>query len=497
MTLSITSILVFTVGVFLVIASIILSGTVNRAFRYRTTAIIVGVIGLCIFIFGKYMFYIMDYLNDAPPPSMANSQTDLGIWKAIIKARLYLLYLPDLLLLLMSVALIFDRTKNFAKVVAPYGIFFGFLYLVCSSFSNTQFGYIDSLVTNNAWYEYVFECDGILRMAPVGFIYLVLISLWSMISCKEYSRWSILACILIGIPLLLYPYEMQLLPEFDVGANCMTPIAFVGLNKPTGDFADWVDHKYFPNYFSVFGSLGFVKPTSAYDPNTMTGMEWVNLDNGKNVTSIGKVIYLALPIGGVCLTLILSIVMKNLFTRDIRRVNYIYKPWYYNSRLFRAVCSSVDAKINDWLVQHFDSPYLYGFLKKDMKKINSYANYLKRQRTPANVMPNRVDEIAKRLEEKQSSKDAKKKAKDNKNKINKIERTLAREEATQPNATSILQPSTSTKSLEQEPVIQQQAAQQLVMAQEWTDENGLMWGIDQSGNYFYKQNDQWVAYVAA
>ncbi len=498
MTLSITSVLVFTIGIFLFIASIILSGTVNRVFRSRSVCIIVGIIGLLIFFIGKYMFYIMDYVNDVAAPSMPGATMDPNAWKSILKARLYLIYLPDLLLLLMSVALLVDKTKNFAKILAPYGLFFGFLYLVCSSFSNTQFGYVDSLINKGAWYEYVFESDGILRMAPIGFIFLILISLWTLIACREYSRWAILASVLIGIPLLLYPFEMQLLKEFDVGANCMTPAAFVGLSAPKGNVDDWMNHKYFPNYFAIFGSMTLEKPTPAVDADTLTGLQW---STSGHVNATGSALIAVIPYVGTFAILTLSILLKNIFTKDIRRVNYIYKPWYYNSRLFSGVCSSIDAKINDWLVSRFNSPYLYGFLEKDMKKINSYAAYLKRQRAPANVIPSKVSEMAEKLEAKQSSKNAKKKAKANKDRINKIEKTLAREKAAQPNATSILQPaSNETKALMQEQQVQakpQQQAQVAAMAQEWTDQNGVYWGMDQSGNYFYKQNDQWVAYVAA
>ncbi len=498
MALSITSVLTFTVGMFLLVASVILSGSVNRAFRFRAVPIIMGILGLCIFFFGKYMFYIMDYVNNAAPPEMPGSKMDPAAWKAIVNARLYLLYLPDLLLFLVSLALVVDRTKNFAKILAPYGFYFGLLYLVCASFSNSQYGFVDSLMNKGEWYEYLFECDGILRMAPIGFIYLMVISLWVLISCREYSRWSILATVLVGIPLLLYTAEMQLIPDFNAGANCMSPIAYVGLSAPAESSKfEWYDHKFFPNYFSMFGSKALVRPsTVTADPSKMTGIVWATMNNGKNVTSFGTAMYFVIPYVATYFVTFLTIVCKNIFTRDIRRINYIYNPWYYNSRLFQNVCSSIDAKINDWLVKHFDSPYLYGFLKRDMKKINSYARYLQRQKSPSNIDPTKVSEVAQKLESKNSSKDAKKKAKQNKDKINKIEKALAKNgEVAQPNATSILQPTNETKALEQNTqVVQQQVT---MMAQEWTDQNGVYWGIDQSGNYFYKQNGQWVAYVAA
>ncbi len=76
MQFSITAILTFTVGMFLLVASVILSGAVNRFFKSRISAVVAGIIGLLIFFIGKYMFYIMDYVNNAPPPMLPSGSMD-------------------------------------------------------------------------------------------------------------------------------------------------------------------------------------------------------------------------------------------------------------------------------------------------------------------------------------------------------------------------------------------------------------------------------------
>lgn len=476
MQFSITSILMFTVGIFLFVASVILAGTVNRFFKSRVSALVVGIIGLLIFFIGKYLFYILDYVQGAQPPQMPTAGLDDEAWQRIVRARLYLIYLPDLLLLLLSLALVFDRTKNVAKIIAPYALFFGMIHLVCGTFSNSQFSYGESLVNEGAWYKYIFECDGILRMGAIGFIYLVVVSTWTLIACREYSRWAILATVLIAIPLFLYPYEVQLVPDFNVGANCMTPVAFVGLS----DRPSWPTDKYFPNYFALFSSFCLVPPVG----DVTNGISYVKTYD--NVTRLGHAVVYLIPILGSFVTIFFTCLFKNIFTRDIRRVNYIYKPWYYKSKVFNNVCSAIDARINDKIVEHIKTPYLYGFLNKDMKRIEAYAKYLKRQKAPSYIDPTKVSEVAAKLEAKQNSKNNKKQAKQNKDRIEKIEKTIRKEErTTQPNQTTAIQP---------------QQTQQLslnTMAQEWTDDNGVNWGLDANGNYFYKQNEQWIAYQAA
>ncbi len=490
MQFSITAILTFTVGMFLLVASVILSGAVNRFFKSRISAVVAGIIGLLIFFIGKYMFYIMDYVNNAPPPMLPSGSMDEVAWKAIVKARLFLIYIPDILLLLLSAGLVFDKTKNFAKVIAPYGLYFGVVYLTFSSFSCSQFSYAEYLVSSGAWYKFVFECDGILRMGSVGFIYLIVVSTWTLIACKEFSRWSILSCLLISVPMFLYTFEMQLLPEFNVGANAMTPYAFIGLTGGPNCLTNWTGHKYFPNYFSLLQNIAIVNPDTNIVLGDVTGYQYLSTYGSSALTSYAMTFTYLIPIAGTYLTVMLTCIFKNIFTRDIRRVNYIYKPWYYQSRLFYNVCSAVDARINDWLTQHFNTPYLYGLLEKDMKKLSAYAKYLQSQKAPSYIDPKKLSEVVQKLEDKQNSKNAKKKSKENKNKIERIERELSREDRNQPNQTSSIQP---LDEIQVQPVQQQIAT----MTQEWTDESGVNWGIDQSGNYFYKQNGQWVAYVAA
>ena len=94
MSLSITlvSIITLTIGLFVVLASIILHDSINRMFQFRIAPMVFGIIGLLVFFFGKYIWYILDFVNNAPVLSYSDYVMDQSLWEINKYANLGELY---------------------------------------------------------------------------------------------------------------------------------------------------------------------------------------------------------------------------------------------------------------------------------------------------------------------------------------------------------------------------------------------------------------------
>lgn len=443
MSLSITlvSIITLTIGLFVVLASIILHDSINRMFQFRIAPMVFGIIGLLVFFFGKYIWYILDFVNNAPVLSYSDYVMDQSLWEINKYANLFLLRIPDLLLLVMSLALIFDKTKNLAKTIAPFGLFMSVLYLICSSLSYGVSSYISSI----EWYEFIFVGDGLMRMPTITFVIVALMSLWSVIAAKEYSKWSIFSSLLLGSIILVYCSLMQI--KYNIGANGMTLIAYQALYTPNYVL------EYFPNHFSCLNSLLKI-----------------------NTEQQNVMIPIILIVVAYFVIAILTYIFKNIFTKDIRRVNYIYKPWYYKSLLFRSWCGWIDGCINDVLGSIFKNAYLYGIMKKDVKNIKLYVSYLQTNKAPDNIDKSKLDEMVKKADEKQTQKEIKKQKKQQQKEFNEFENEFK-----------------TTKHLDHLDT-QMNDILKINIVQEWSDQTGTVWGLDANGKYFYKQDGKWLAY---
>lgn len=461
------------IGIFVFISTVIFNAPINKVFQKRLNLMILGIVGLIFFIAGKYVWYIIAAINKEAPITLIDISINHEFWDNLRITNLALISFPDLLVLLISLAFVFDKTKNVAKVMAPYGLFFGLVYLLCSTFIYTDTSYVASF--NLSWVNFIFEGDGITRMPSITFIFLTFISLVSIITCREYSRWSMFSSIVFGG--LIYTYSCVFQLFYDVGADGVTALSFAGLAQDIST----TNGSLFANYFFAFAKA-------------------LNIAGDTDKAYIGTLVL----VGMLLLLLILVFLLKNLLTRDVRRMNFIYHPWYYKSRLFHDFGAYVDGFINNLIYKVFKVPYLFGILPQDVKEIKKYVDFIKLTKSNDEVDKQKLQAIINEYENNKThhiqdeQHSNKKRYKLNKK---KFEQSLVSGEFFEfdkkPNAkktTSVLDSEGEKQSLFNLEKSNDVEVENNVMVQQWTDENGTMWALNNKGQYYYWSNNRWINY---
>lgn len=259
-----------------------------------------------------------------------NNQTS-DVW---IRSNNYsgalLLQLPCLMCIVLPLTLIFDKSKNIAKAIAPFMI----VYCLMNYF--IRFLGYDSIiidVNQTTWYEYVFFGEKSDRMFFLSNFFVLFLSCFTYISAKTYTKYSFCGGLLILAIVMVY----YLLVKSLAGVNaCIS-----GLGA-----ADWIQ---------IGSYLAMYKPISNIFGSISTiGYVWV--------FNIWFLIYLFF-------TFIL-VILKNFLTVNPIKISLVNEPWYKKSTFLKGFLSPFDAAINNLINTIIPYGYFYPEKLKKLKLKN-------------------------------------------------------------------------------------------------------------------------------
>lgn len=247
---------------------------------------------------------------------------------------LLLLQLPNLMCILIPLMLIFDKTKNVAKTVAPFMI----VYCIMNYF--IRFIGFDSIIIDQnqtTWYEYIFFGESSDRMFFLSNFFVLFLSSFVYISSKTYTKYSFFGGLMILLLILTY----YLLVKSLVGIHaCISGLAA----------GDWIQ---------IDSYLAMYKPISEiFGPIKNIGYVWV--------FNIWFIIYLFI-------TFIL-IMLKNFLTVNPIKISSVNEPWYRNSTFLKGFLSPFDAALNNLINTIIPYGYFYPY-KLQKIKLKNFKHY--------------------------------------------------------------------------------------------------------------------------
>lgn len=314
-------------------------------FLSRSKTISVGIFALIItgikWSWGLYNFIMIPPLEGSPNPYAYSMSL----------SNLLFLNITSLLLLLIGLGLIFDRSKSFAKVIAPIGIFLSLLMILLETVQNIP---IYSIIYTNTfeWYKYLFmysEINGHINeyMPFLSNYILLIISLLTLMVSKQYTKWSVVGTIILFLTIVIYYVSISKAMNIMVGVS-----GFVA--------GDWK----IPG--QEVGTPGW--PTTWIAPYQSINSFLTGASNGSYAINILIMISII-----IAMTMTTQL-FKNTMTLDLGKISRIQDPWYFNSKSLWPMLTPIDAAWCNFLDKYVPSGYFFPtwVLENRIKKLNSY-----------------------------------------------------------------------------------------------------------------------------
>ena len=324
----------------LFVVTMVANNFISNLFSNRKFTISLGTFMLVIFIVGKYVWYLIDFINYfsngiIPSDSMVSNLTSTTDIESLLYSNLLLLNLTDMMYFIISISLIFNGNKCFSKVFSLISLTVGIPLVIFSLLNDS---------TSNEYFEtypiwkYFLIGNGITRLSFIGFIFLIFSSTGIYISAKKYSRWSILSSYLIYAIIFMY-------------LSLSVAYAKVWFNASGFAVYDW---NVYVNESDGFVQLGIFSPLNNLLSNSLFNIAIRSIDTIRLME-----VFMLFALNMV------FIIAKNLLTKSKIKQITIYRPWYQNSFLFKDVFYRIDGYINSILYNYSKRSYLYGLDDKD------------------------------------------------------------------------------------------------------------------------------------
>ncbi len=348
--------------ILIVVLSIIFFGTLfvgpklTRLFLDKRFTISFGIIILVAFIVGKYIWYILDFINYKNNGILnntlaANVDMDPKIIWSLLYSNLLLLNASDLFMLIISLCLIFCNSNAISKVFSTITITsvipIAILTLLNDYDADTSF------IKNIDVWRYLLIGNGITRLHFISYCLTIFAASGILVSAKQFSRWSILSSFVVF--LICYLYLIIAI----YAAN-------VSINTSGFNLTDWN---------LIFGNL---------DNSDLLGYGIffkINSVTSGSFTQLGSYSISFLRIVLMLFSFIIVgfiIFVKNILTFNVRKIITIYNPWYQNSKIFKSGFYYFDSIINNFLWLKSSRAFLYGLKGKnfnsDLLKLNQEQN---------------------------------------------------------------------------------------------------------------------------
>ncbi len=354
--MGILSIILIIIISILFLGTLIVGPKLTRLFLDKRFTISYGIVMLIVFIVGKYIWYIIDFINYKnngiiSDTLAANSGMDPKIIWSLLYSNLLLLNASDLFMLIISLCLIFCNSNAVSKVfsvititaVLPIAI----LTLLNDYDADTAF------IKNMDLWKYLLIGNGITRFHFISYCLTIFGATGILVSAKQFSRWSILSTFVTFLACYLYL------------VICIY-VADVSLNTSGFNLSDWK---------LIFGNLensDVLGYGVFFKINNVTGSSFTQF--GAQSISLLRVVLMLLSFSIVTF----FIFVKNLLTLNVRKIIVIYNPWYQNSKILKSGFYFVDSLINNFLWLKSTRAYLYGLKGKDFNinlvKLNQEKN---------------------------------------------------------------------------------------------------------------------------
>lgn len=151
------------------------------------TYFVISILILIYFIVFRWVKDIQTFFNS----DMASLKTTDIYQYSYIYSKVFLLDLCPMTTFLIPVSLIIDKTKSIAKTLAPFSIIGSLI---------TIFGSISTITTNISLPAYIFLGEDPNELFFMLHYINLILSIFIMLNCKQYTRWSVFGtfCILGG-----------------------------------------------------------------------------------------------------------------------------------------------------------------------------------------------------------------------------------------------------------------------------------------------------------
>ncbi len=262
--------------------SIIFICLINKYIKVVTTSYyfyLIVSIGLVIyFVVGRWSGNIYDYNHMDPH--------DTTYMHSVHVSKAFLLDMCPFMAFFIPVSLIFDKSRNIAKVLAPLGLVGGLVTIFGGMASAT----LDPGVT---WYNFIFLGQGINKLYFIMHYWMIIMSVIVILNSRTYTRWSWMGIHIVTIAFFAYVYIIV--------------ISFGVTNNATGIVeGDWYGD--YAQYADLANILNIPFP-------------WI-------------------PV--VCYLIVYTCVMflmyiKTHFTNDEELLSINYEPWYKNNYIYHCM----------------------------------------------------------------------------------------------------------------------------------------------------------------
>lgn len=275
---------------------------------------------------------IIDYSNLINNNLSSNVTTDWSRSNFISGA--FLLSVQNLLVILLPLVLIFDKTKNIAKTMVPFA-------LVYCIFSVT-IRYLGFEIKDNEipWYQYIFIGENTDRFFFLSNFFVIFMSIVVYNTSKTFTKWSVLGSISIFLSIIFYYLIIINIKNVTNTASGLTP-------------GDWFASNIGSSFLSFLGPLYSIIPLSFFE-----------------VFNIWLFIILFLSA--------FLIFAKNVLTLSPTKISYFLEPWFYRNRILLPLLGPINALLNNLFNTLF--PYGYFFPKPlkelKLKNFKFYYNHL-------------------------------------------------------------------------------------------------------------------------
>ncbi len=260
---------------------------------------------------------IYDYVNDI-------TQHPNDEWEQSYRvASAFLLQLPNLMCIVFPLCLICDKTKCFAKSLAPFIIVYSFFALLI------RFVGFNSIIVNpntTTWYEYVFVGEPNDRFFFMGNFLMLILPLMIFVSGKTYTKYSVFGGLCLYGIIVSYILIIVNVKQVECCASGLTP----------GDWREINSH------IAQFRPLGNLLPIENY--------VWE--------MNVWLLLYMMINL--------ILIFLKNYLTINPCKMTFVYQPWYQNNTFLRSFLAPMDAAINNLI--NTVMPYGY-FFPKQLKRL--------------------------------------------------------------------------------------------------------------------------------
>lgn len=256
-----------------------------------------GIFSLAYFFAFRYSYDVSEFIQlDMTNLKSFDLYTYSFRWSKIL-----LLDLCPFAFAVLNLSLVFDKTRNFAKIVAPYSILGGLVTMVSSIPKET-------LDSNVSLFEYIFVGQDVNKMFFIMHYWAIILGILVLLNSRTYTRWSILSCALFFLYFLAYVLI------------CISALGIT--NNATGlAEGDWYNYlnQYF--WFSQYQALYKFVPL----PYQAEIALWYTVSG---------------------LIIIFQICLKNTLTKNSYLISKNYLPWYIGNKFFFNLFVNIDFYIN-------------------------------------------------------------------------------------------------------------------------------------------------------